>query len=106
MIVTNIVKMAPFKALYGRKFRTPLCLSDLDEVLIIGPELIRETTKRIRKIREHIRVAQSRRKSYVDKRIRPLEFQVGDKFSESFSNLGYRDIWTTRQIEPKIYWAI
>jgi len=33
----------------------------------------------IRRIREHIRVAQNQQKSYADKRRRPLEFQVGDK---------------------------
>jgi len=41
--------------------------------------MIQETTETIRKIREHIRVAQSRQKSYADKRRRPLEFQVADK---------------------------
>jgi len=41
--------------------------------------MIQETAETIRKIREHIRVAQSRQKSYTDKRRRPLEFQVGDK---------------------------
>ena len=70
--------MAPFEALYGRKCRTPLW-SDLDEALIVGPEMIQETIKTIRITREHIRVTQSRQKSYVDKRSRPLEFQVGDK---------------------------
>jgi len=75
----STIKMALFEALYGRKCRTPLCWSDLDEILTIGPEMIQETTETIRKIREHIRVAQSRQKSYADKRRRPLEFQVGDK---------------------------
>ena len=53
----SIIKMAPFEALYRRKCRTPLCWSDLDEALIIGPEMIHETIETIRKIREHIRVA-------------------------------------------------
>jgi len=75
----STIKMAPFDALYGRKCRTPLCWSDLDEVLIIGPEMIQQTTETMRKIREHIKVAQSRQKSYADKRRGPLEFQVGDK---------------------------
>jgi len=83
----STVKMVPFEALYGRKCRTLLCLSDLDEVLIIGPEMIQETSETIIKIREHIRVAQSQQKSYADKRRRHLEFQVGDKvFFESFTN--------------------
>ena len=75
----STIKMAPFEALYGRKCRTPLCWSDLDEALVIGPEMIQETTETIRKIQEHIKVAQNRQKSYADKRRRPLEFQVGDK---------------------------
>ena len=33
----------------------------------------------IRRIQEHIKIAQSRQKSYVDKRMRPLEFQIGNK---------------------------
>jgi len=68
------IKMAPFEALYGRKCRTPLCWSELDEALIIGAELIQETTETIRKIQEHIKTTQSRQKSYADKRRRPLEF--------------------------------
>jgi len=56
----STIKMAPFEALYGRKCRTPLCWSELDEALIIGPELIQETTEMIRKIQEHINAAQSR----------------------------------------------
>jgi len=51
----------------------------LDEVLIIGPKMTQETTETIRKIQEHIRVAQSRQKSYANKRRKSLEFQVGDK---------------------------
>jgi len=35
----STIRMAPFEALYGRKCRTPLCWSNLDEALIIGPEM-------------------------------------------------------------------
>ena len=55
----STIKMASFEALYERKCRTPLCWSDLDEELIIGPKMIQKTIETIRKIREHIRVAQS-----------------------------------------------
>jgi len=75
----STIKMALFEVLYGKQCRTPLCWSELDEVFTLGPELIQETTEVIRKIQEHIKAAQSRQKSYADKRRRPLEFQVGDK---------------------------
>ena len=48
-------KMAPFEALYRRKCRTPLCWSNFDDALTLGPELIQETTEMIRKIQEHIK---------------------------------------------------
>jgi len=41
--------------------------------------MIQETVETIRRIREHIKIAQSRQKSYAGKRKRPLEFQVGNK---------------------------
>jgi len=41
--------------------------------------MIQKIVETIRRIREHIRVAQSRQKSYADKRRRPLEIQIGDK---------------------------
>jgi len=47
----STAKMALFEALYGRKYRTPLHWSDLDELLIIGPEMIQETIETVRKIR-------------------------------------------------------
>ncbi|GJZ17257.1 putative reverse transcriptase domain-containing protein [Tanacetum coccineum] len=46
------IKFAPYEALYGRKCRSP--------------------------IKNHLLAARSRQKSYADKRLKPLEFEVGD----------------------------
>ncbi|KAI3815873.1 hypothetical protein L1987_15556 [Smallanthus sonchifolius] len=62
----------------GRKCRSPICWNEIGEAQITGPELIQETTDKISLIRDNIRVARSRQKSYADKRRKPLEFQVGD----------------------------
>ncbi|KAI3743880.1 hypothetical protein L1987_56947 [Smallanthus sonchifolius] len=72
------INMAPFEALYGRKCRSPICWNEIFEAQITGPELIQETSDKILQIRDNIRVARSRQKSYADKRRKPLEFQVGD----------------------------
>ncbi|XP_072092387.1 uncharacterized protein [Arachis hypogaea] len=66
--------MAPYEALYGRKCQSPLCWYDKEEGRILGPDLVQETTERIKHIREKIQTAQSRQKSYADIRRRPLEF--------------------------------
>ncbi|XP_077251911.1 uncharacterized protein LOC143891157 [Tasmannia lanceolata] len=71
--------MAPFEALYGRKCRSPICWDYVGEREILGPELVQQAIDKIRVIREHLRIAQSRQKSYTDVGRRELEFQVVDK---------------------------
>ncbi|CAJ2642349.1 unnamed protein product [Trifolium pratense] len=70
--------MAPFEALYGRRCRTPLCWYETGEGAILGPEIVQETTEKIRMIREKMKASQSRQKSYHDKRRKDIEFQEGD----------------------------
>src|ERR1051325_7148683 len=58
------IGMAPFEALYGRRCRTPLCWHESGESVVLGPELVRETTEAVKMIREKMRISQSRQKSY------------------------------------------
>ncbi|GJV77451.1 putative reverse transcriptase domain-containing protein [Tanacetum coccineum] len=48
-------------------------------VLLTGPEIIHETTKKIVQIKSRIQASRDRQKSYADVRRKPFEFQVGDK---------------------------
>jgi len=43
-----------------------------------GIDFVEEAKKQVRIIQQHIKAAQSRQKSYADKRRRPLTFEVGD----------------------------
>ncbi|XP_025628633.1 uncharacterized protein [Arachis hypogaea] len=70
--------MAPYKVLYGRKCQSPLCWYETGEASVLGPDLVEETTEKIKKIRARISTAQSRQKSYADQRRKPLEFEVGE----------------------------
>jgi hypothetical protein len=72
------IKMSPFEALYGRHYRTPLSWSESDERVIFGPDMVTEAEEKVKQIQANILAAQSRQKSYTDKRRRPLEFEVGD----------------------------
>jgi hypothetical protein len=72
------LKMSPFEALYGRKCRTPLYWDQTGERQFFGPEIIQEVEEQVCIIRENLRVAQTRQKSYADNRRRPLEFEEGD----------------------------
>jgi hypothetical protein len=72
------LKMAPFKALYGRRCRTPLNWSQAGEREIFGPDLVLEAEENVRVITKNLEAAQARQKSYHDKRRKPLQFEVGD----------------------------
>ncbi|GJQ96179.1 putative reverse transcriptase domain-containing protein [Tanacetum coccineum] len=70
------VRYAPFEALYGRKCRSSIMWAEVGEGRLIGPELVQETTKKISQIKDRLKVARDRQKSYADKRRKPLEFSV------------------------------
>ncbi|KAL6194997.1 hypothetical protein ACLB2K_030619 [Fragaria x ananassa] len=72
------IGMAPFEALYRRQCRMPLCWNEVGEKELCGPELIHVTNEKIKVVRNRLKTAQSRQKSYADVRRRDLEFQVGD----------------------------
>nr|GEW76120.1 putative reverse transcriptase domain-containing protein [Tanacetum cinerariifolium]GEW76129.1 putative reverse transcriptase domain-containing protein [Tanacetum cinerariifolium] len=73
------IKVAPFEALYGRKYRSPVCWSEVRNSQLTGPKLNRETTEKIIEIKNHLLTTKIRQKSYADVRQKPMEFDVGDK---------------------------
>jgi len=70
--------MAPFEALYGRKCRTPLNWIEPGERRYYGIDFVNEAEEKVQIIQQHMKAAQSRHKSYADRRRRPLEFNIGD----------------------------
>nr|GEV30326.1 putative reverse transcriptase domain-containing protein [Tanacetum cinerariifolium] len=73
------IKVAPLKALYGRKCTSPVCWSEVGDSQLTGSKLIQETNEKIVQIENCLLTVRSRQKSYTDVRHRPLEFNVGDK---------------------------
>jgi hypothetical protein len=70
--------MSPFEALYGRKCKTPLMWSEVGERALVGPALIKEAEEKVAEIRKKLKAAQSRQKSYADKKRREISFNPGD----------------------------
>ncbi|XP_027368371.1 uncharacterized protein LOC113874343 [Abrus precatorius] len=94
--------MVPFEALYGRRCRTPLCWYETGENLILGPEVVQQTTEKVKMIQEKMRTAQSRQKSYYDRRRKPLEFQTGDHvFLRVIPITGVGRVMKSRKLTPK-----
>ncbi|WVZ70783.1 hypothetical protein U9M48_019423, partial [Paspalum notatum var. saurae] len=72
------LEMAPFEALYGRRCKTPLNWSKSGERVTFGPDLVTQAEEQVKFIHSNLKGAQSRQKSYSDKRRRPLAFEKGD----------------------------
>ena len=53
----STIGMAPYEALYGRKYRSPSCWMEVGDRELEGPELIRETSEKVPIIQERMRTA-------------------------------------------------
>ncbi|KAL0416543.1 UNVERIFIED_CONTAM: Transposon Tf2-12 polyprotein [Sesamum latifolium] len=73
------IGMAPYEALYGRKCRSPICWDIKGLRQFEGPELVQETVDKIQTVKQCLKAAQDRQKSYVDKHRREMEYKVGKK---------------------------
>ncbi|XP_070042619.1 uncharacterized protein [Nicotiana tomentosiformis] len=72
------IQMAPYEALYGQKCRSPISWFEVGEAELLGPNLVQQAMEKVKLIRDRLRTAQSRQKSYADVRRRDLEFDVED----------------------------
>nr|GFC48177.1 putative reverse transcriptase domain-containing protein [Tanacetum cinerariifolium] len=61
------------------KCRSPVCWNEVGEFHLTGPEIVQETTEKIIQIKQRMKAARDRQKSYADLKRKPMEFQVGDK---------------------------
>ena len=51
------IGMAPYEALYGRKCRTPLCWYQDEEAVLVAPELLEQTTEKVRMVRDRMQAS-------------------------------------------------
>ncbi|GJW64622.1 putative reverse transcriptase domain-containing protein [Tanacetum coccineum] len=100
------IKCVPFEALYGRKCRSPMIWAKVGESQLIRPEIMQETIEKIIQIKERLKMARSRQKSYANKRRKPLEFKVGDRVLLKVSpwkevvRFGKKEKQAPRYVEP------
>ncbi|KAM2086620.1 hypothetical protein ACFX1R_024134 [Malus domestica] len=72
------IGMAPFEPLYGKFCCTPLCWSEIGERVLMGLEIVDETTQNVQVIKSNLKVAQDRKKSLTNKHATDRKYNVGD----------------------------
>lgn len=58
--------MAPYERLYGRPCKTPLIWDRLEDRNSVGPEMLQEMEEKVCNIRQRLKDAHDKQKSYVD----------------------------------------
>ena len=66
------IQMAPYKALYRRRCRFPVCWFEVGEAALIGP--LPYSMEKVKLIGDRLKISQSYQKSYANVRRRELEF--------------------------------
>ena len=57
----------------------PLCWTELSKKKIIGPDLIQETEEKVKMIRERLKVATDKQKSYANMKRKDIQYEIGEK---------------------------
>ncbi|XP_039056308.1 uncharacterized protein LOC120199216 [Hibiscus syriacus] len=71
--------MAPYEALYGYKCQTFIGWIELVNHTLLGLDLVIEAEQTVRMIRDRLKIAFDRHKSYADMKHRDIKYVVGDE---------------------------
>ncbi|XP_070664515.1 uncharacterized protein [Malus domestica] len=72
------IGIAPFEALYDKSCQTPFCWPEVGERVLMGSEIVDETTQNIQLIKSILKAGQDRQKSLADKHATDRMYNVGD----------------------------
>ncbi|XP_055826393.1 uncharacterized protein LOC129894771 [Solanum dulcamara] len=73
------IDIAPFEALYRRRFRSPISWFDAFKVRPWGTGVLRESLEKVKFIQEKLLASQSKKKEYADRKVRDIKFMEGEK---------------------------
>ncbi|XP_070008492.1 uncharacterized protein [Nicotiana sylvestris] len=71
--------MAPNEALYGRRCRSPVGCFEPGKDRLLGTNLVQDALDKVKVIQEQLRTAQSKHKSYADRKVHDVSYMVGEK---------------------------
>ncbi|GJV86333.1 retrotransposon protein, putative, ty3-gypsy subclass [Tanacetum coccineum] len=92
----------PVSIISDQDGRSPVLWAEIRESRLIGPELVQETTDKVVLIKERLKEASDRQKSYVDNRRKPLEFEVGGSSVTKDVALERRDTFWKERLHEEL----
>ncbi|GJU05633.1 putative reverse transcriptase domain-containing protein [Tanacetum coccineum] len=98
------IRCAPFEALYRRKCRSPVLWAKIGESSLIRPELVQETTDKVVLIKEKLKAARDRQKSYADNRRKPISLRRREVKSLKRSRISLMKVRWNSKHGPEFTW--
>ncbi|GFZ18552.1 hypothetical protein Acr_27g0002910 [Actinidia rufa] len=87
--------------------QSPLCWTEIGEASVFGPDVVQETTKKIKVIKKRLITTQNRQKCYANRRRRPLSFSVGDHvFSQDLTSSRFDAFWEEWEAITAFHWTV
>ncbi|GJW48572.1 hypothetical protein Tco_0080218 [Tanacetum coccineum] len=87
----SCIRCALFETLYGRKYRSHVLWSEIRENRLIGPALVQETTDKVVLIKERLKAARYRQKSFANKMRKLLEFKDSPEYQDTANSGGKKE---------------
>lgn len=75
----NSIQASPFQILYGRPCRTPLSLDRLEDRVMLGREILQEMEEQMATIKQRLKEARNRQKSYANAKRVDRNFEEGSQ---------------------------
>jgi hypothetical protein len=72
------LKIIPFEALYVRQCNITISSNNPVDIVTIEPYMLKEMEQQVIQIKQNLKIAQDRQKSYADIKMTHREFKVGD----------------------------
>ncbi|XP_070005289.1 uncharacterized protein [Nicotiana sylvestris] len=79
------IQMAPYEALYGRRYRSLVGWFESGEARLLGTDLVQDALDKVKVIQEGLCTAKSRQKSYAYRKVRYVSYMIGEKVLLKFS---------------------
>ncbi|XP_070015660.1 uncharacterized protein [Nicotiana sylvestris] len=71
--------MALCEALYGRQCRSPVGWFEQGEARLLSTDLVQDALEKVKVIKDRLRTAQSRQKSYTDRKVLDVSYMIGER---------------------------
>ncbi|XP_070010610.1 uncharacterized protein [Nicotiana sylvestris] len=72
------IQMALYEALYGRQCRSSVSWFKPGEARLLGTNLVQDALQKVKVIQDRLCTAQSRQKSYAERKIHDVSYMVGE----------------------------